>query len=324
MEIYEYKVPIPGVRFTANVYLIKLENNDAILVDTGPNAPQALDTLKDILKQAEVSWENIKHILVTHGHYDHFSFAAQIVELTGAHVYIHPADHQKLTATSENPFFGVNDQEEVLPFLVKLGIQKSMIPDLISEIVTAKRGYKPLLDSSIHSLADGTNLNFHDLTIKVIHTPGHSAGSCCFQLLENDVVFTGDTLLPNITPNPLIEIAGEERDQNIVRLQDSMTKIRLLGASKAYPGHGKSILSVNSAIDKQLIRMAKRCEQVFQILGAQSLTTYSIANQLFPSRSGRYQNWLALSETLGQLGWLRIQNRVRVRQDAGVAYWEAQ
>jgi len=324
MRIYEYKVPIPGVGFNANVYLIKLDNNDAILVDTGPNAPQAMDTLKDILNKAEVTWENIKHILVTHGHYDHFSFAAQIVELTGAHVYVHSADKQKLAATSENPFFGKENETEVIPFLERLGIKKSLIPSFISEIVTAEREFKPLLESSIHSLADGNVLEFPDLTIKVIHTPGHSAGSCSFLLVEKDIVFTGDVLLSDITPNPILEIAGEERDQNLVRLQDSLSKIRLLGASKAYPGHGKPILSVNSAIDRQLTRMAKRSEQVFQILGAHSLTTFSIANKLFPSGGGRYHNWLALSETLGQLGWLRIQKRVRFRQDAGVVYWEVQ
>lgn len=321
MQIFDYQVPIPDVGFKANVYLIKLDNRESILVDAGPNAPQALEALEATLKKAEVSWDSIRHILVTHGHYDHYSFAAQIVERSGAQVWVHPADRGKLTNASDNPFF-VN-QEAVFPFLEKLGVQKAKIASLIAEVITSERGYKPLPESCISSLSQGTDLRFSGLTLKVIHTPGHTPGSCCFQLVENGAVFTGDTLLTQITPNPIFDIYGEERDLSLVRLQESMTKIRGLRASMAYPGHGKPILAVDKAIDRQFSRMTKRCEQVLQILGTKRLNTFAIANELFPG-SGRYHTWLALSETLGNLGWLRIQKRVRIRHEAGIVYWEAQ
>ncbi|KUO78376.1 MAG: hypothetical protein APF81_02985 [Desulfosporosinus sp. BRH_c37] len=322
MQIYEYNVPIPDAGFDSNAYLIKLENKESILVDTGPNAPQALDTLEATLRKAEVSWENIKHILVTHGHYDHFSFAAQIVERSGAQVWVHPADRKKLTIATENPFFV--EAETVIPFLKKLGVQKNKITSLISEVVASERGFKPLSESYIRSLSNRTVLKFPGLTIKVIHTPGHTPGSCCFQLVEKGILFTGDTLLPQITPNAIFNIEGEERDQSLVRLQESLTKIRRLRASMAYPGHGKPILSIDPAINRQFTRMARRSEQVLRVLGAQGLSTFSIAKELFPSDSGRYHTWLALSETLGHMGWLRIQRRVRIRDDAGIVYWEAQ
>ncbi|MCB8817109.1 MBL fold metallo-hydrolase [Desulfosporosinus shakirovi] len=126
MQIYEYKIPMPDIGYNANAYLIEHENKKSILVDAGPNSPQALDALEATLKKAEVRWDNIEHILVTHGHYDHFGFVAQIVERSGALVWVHPADR-----------------------------------------------------------------------------------SCCFQLVENSAVFTGDTLLPEITPNPIFDLEGE-------------------------------------------------------------------------------------------------------------------
>ena len=320
MQIFECKVPIPDVGFNANVYLIKLENQECILVDAGPNALQAPDMFEATLKTAEVSWGNIKHILVTHGHYDHYSFAAQIVERSGAIVWVHPADRHKLTITSENPFFV--DQEAVIPFLKKHGVQKTKIGSLIDEVITVARGYNSLAESCIRSLSKETVLKFPGLTIQVIHTPGHTPGSCCFHLIEHDVVFTGDTLMPKITPNPIFDIYGEEKDQSLVRLQESMIKIRRLRASKAYPGHGDPILSIDPAIDHHFTRMVKRSDQVLETLGAHGLNTFSIANVLFPS-GGRYHTWLALSETLGYLGWLMIQKRVRIRDDAGIVYWEA-
>jgi len=291
------------------------------MVDAGPNAPQAQGALETILQKADVSWNNIKHIFVTHGHYDHYSFAAQIVERSGALVWVHPSDQHKLTGNSENPFF--KDRESVVPFLEKLGVPKSMITSLIGEVLTAERWFKPVSESCICSLSQGTTLEFPGLTIKVIHTPGHTPGSCCFQLIEEGIVFTGDTLMGQITPNPIFDIYGEGRDLSLVRLQESMSKIRQLDANIAYPGHGRSILAVEQAIDQQFSRMAKRNEQVFQLLGENSLNTFSLANELFPS-GGRYHPWLALSETLGQLGWLRTQKRVRIRYKAGIVYWETQ
>lgn len=321
MQIYEYKVPIPDVGFTANVYLIKISNNESIIVDTGPNAPQALDLLEATLKKAEVSWDSIKHILVTHGHYDHYSFATQIVERSGALVWVHPADQQKLSGTTENPFFV--DPRKAIPFLETLGVQTTKIESLINEVVSSERVFKPLAESSIRSLSKETVLKFSGLTINVIHTPGHTPGSCCFHFEENSIAFAGDTILSGVTTNPVFDIGGEEIDQNLVRLQESLTKIRRLKASVVYPGHGNPILSIDQAIDRKFSRMAKRSEQVLEILGTKTLSTFSVANELFPS-GGRFHTWLALSETLGHLGWLRIQKRIRIRHDAGIMYWEAQ
>ena len=322
MQIFEYQVPIPDVEFNANVYLIKLANKECILVDAGPNAPQALDILEATLKKAEVSWDSIRHILVTHGHYDHYSFAAKIVERSDALVWVHPADQHKLTGTSDNPFF-VN-QEEIIPFLEKLGVQKTKLVSLIDEVISVERAYTALSKSCIRSLSHGTDLKFPGLTIKVIHTPGHTSGSCSFQLIENGVVFTGDSLLTQITPNPVFDLYREERDLSLVRLEESMTKIRQLKATKAYPGHGRPISAIDLVIDRQFTRMVKRSEQIYQMLGTHGLSTFSIANKLFPNGGGRYHTWLALSETLGHLGRLRIQKRVRVRSEAGIEYWEAQ
>lgn len=319
MEIYEYRVPIPGFTFGANVYLIKLENKEAILVDAGPSAPQALEMLETTLRRADVSLNAIRHIILTHGHFDHFRMAAQIVERSGALVWVHPADRKKLTSVSLNPFFV--DQEPAIRFLGKLGVSKAEIASAMSEAETMERGTKPLLDSCIRSLSSGTALKFPGVTINVIHTPGHSSGSCCFHIAENGIIFTGDTLLPEITPNPIFEIDGGERDRSLLKLRDSLSQIRQLRVSKAYPGHGEPILSIDQVIDSQFEQMAERSEQVLRILGDNVLSTFSIANELFPS-GGRFHTWLALSEAVGYLGWLKFQNRVRIRWDAGIVYWE--
>jgi len=312
LEIYKYSIPVPYFTFNANAYLVVMENKEAILIDTGPSAPQALEILEATLREAKVGWDAIRHIFVTHGHYDHFRLAAQIVELTDALVWIHPADKQKLTSALANLFFV--EPEPAIHFLEKLGVSKTEISRLMREVGTIEKQTKPLPDYCIRSLSPGTALKFPGLTINVIHTPGHTPGSCCFYIAENGVVFTGDTLLPEITPNPIFEISGGESDRSLVKLRESMSYIRRLRASTAYPGHGEPILSIGPVIDSQFVHMAERSDQVLRILGDHELSTLSIAQELFPSGG--------LSETVGYLGWLRFRNRVRIRRDGGIVYWE--
>ncbi len=97
---------------------------------------------KEHLGGLDVKWDAIRHILVTHGHYDHFRMAAQIVERSGALVWVHPADRKKLTSVSLNPFFV--DQEPAIQFFGKLGVSKAEIASVMSETETMERGTKPL------------------------------------------------------------------------------------------------------------------------------------------------------------------------------------
>ena len=137
-----------------NCYILGDEQTQTCaLIDPGQKADKILEAVQ------ELGYE-VKMILLTHGHYDHVMAVPQSVKATGAKVYIHKKDEWLLNC------------EEVLRY------------------GTRAEGYTvPHVDGY---LEEGQIIKLGSLDIKVLHTPGHTAGCCTF--LCGDAMFSGDTL----------------------------------------------------------------------------------------------------------------------------------
>jgi hydroxyacylglutathione hydrolase len=136
------------------VYLIACaESREAAVVDPAWDA-------QAILKLAQQSNLDIRHILVTHGHPDHINALEPLLETTNATVHIHSDEVNYMLEVARS--FGMS-----------------------TEFVTQRSG-------NIRTVADGDKMLVGELTVQCIHTPGHSPGSQCF-LVEN-CLFSGDTL----------------------------------------------------------------------------------------------------------------------------------
>ncbi len=139
-----------------------LEANCYLLSDGGTGAGFVIDPGGDaeaILEACQAQSLRPEIILLTHGHMDHMAAAAALQAATGARVMIHEADRDAV----EHPH----------PFWAQMV------------------GGAPAVKVD-ECLQDGQALTLGSLTLRVLHTPGHSPGSIC--LLTDGVIFTGDTL----------------------------------------------------------------------------------------------------------------------------------
>lgn len=141
---------LPQVGYNANSYLI-IEKDEAAVVDPATDASAVLEQCK---KRGAV----LRHVLLTHVHYDHAACAAQL-QKSGAKVYLHADD---------------------VPLISNGG----HLAQLFGESMTC---FVP--DTVVH---DGDILRLCGLNVRVLHTPGHTPGSVCYIL--GDTVFSGDTL----------------------------------------------------------------------------------------------------------------------------------
>ena len=129
------------------------KTKEAVVIDPGGDANTILLSLAD-------SKLKVKYIINTHGHFDHVSANGKMKDATGADILIHPLDAPMLEKLSSNAaFFGVSVENS------------------------------PPCDQT---LEEGDTVSFGDITLKVIHTPGHTPGG--ISLYTNGVVFVGDTL----------------------------------------------------------------------------------------------------------------------------------
>jgi len=129
------------------------KTKEAVVIDPGGDASTILLSLAD-------SKLKVKYIINTHGHFDHVSANGKMKDATGADILIHPFDAPMLEKLSSNAaFFGVSVENS------------------------------PPCDQT---LEEGDTVSFGDITLKVIHTPGHTPGG--ISLYTNGIVFVGDTL----------------------------------------------------------------------------------------------------------------------------------
>jgi len=129
------------------------KTKEAIVIDPGGDANMILHSLAD-------SELKVKYIINTHGHFDHVSANGKMKDATGADILIHSLDAPMLEKLSSNAaLFGVSVENS------------------------------PPCDQT---LEEGDTVSFGDITLKVVHTPGHTPGG--ISLYTSGIVFVGDTL----------------------------------------------------------------------------------------------------------------------------------
>lgn len=181
--------------FYSNCYIVGSESTkEGMIIDPGAEAEQILKTVKDL-------GLNIKLIILTHGHIDHVGASKEVKEVTRAEVAIHSDDAKSLPG-----------QEQFAKRMFGISFPPPPPPDRL--------------------LHGGDSIDIGDLNFLVLHTPGHSPGGIC--LLENGVVFSGDTLFN--TGIGRYDLPGGNYNQ----LMNSIsTKLLVLpDETVVYPGHG--------------------------------------------------------------------------------------
>ncbi|MEI6102251.1 MAG: MBL fold metallo-hydrolase, partial [Eubacteriales bacterium] len=175
---------------------IAYEGADAVVIDPGDEG----DRIHEVLREKGLK---VSHILLTHGHFDHIGALEALKKDTGALICIHEDDAEMLMSADKNLSRIVG-----LPF-------KTVKADML--------------------LADGQTIGAGGMTIKVIHTPGHTQGGVCFEI--GDCLFTGDTLFYQSIGRT--DFPGS----SLPMLNKSLQKlIGLDGDYTVYPGHGPSTM----------------------------------------------------------------------------------
>ena len=199
------------------VYAVK--GDGVIVIDGGD--PHRLKNFKKGIAEASISPEEVRLILLTHGHWDHIGSAQDIKDLTGAKTLIHKSDMHFLEDNKASQPPGLTSWGKILIGLMKLASPFIKPPTFEVDIVVGD---------------DDISLAEYGIPGKVIHTPGHSWGSVSV-LLEGGEVFVGD-LAMNTLPmrlSPGLPIFGDD----IQLVKESWRKLLAVGAKTVYPAHGK-------------------------------------------------------------------------------------
>ncbi|HET7483585.1 MAG TPA: MBL fold metallo-hydrolase, partial [Actinomycetota bacterium] len=202
LPVRRITMPTPYAIGPVNAYLI--DGSPATLIDTGFNSAEAQAAMEAALDDAGIGVEGLERILVTHAHPDHYGLVQPLQERSHATVYF---PQREIRRVKDRQMF-----MEVGRLLVEAG----MPLDLLFKMDQRRREEpRPQLKhDEVIPLHGGETFEIDvsgtTATLETLHMPGHTGGHVVFFEPTTRTLFAGDELLPDTSPNPLLEPSLDE------------------------------------------------------------------------------------------------------------------
>ncbi len=208
-----------------NFYLVE-EGGRLTLLDAG--YPGYWSQLEVELREMGRRMDDIDAILLTHSHADHRGLAERTRRASRAPVYIHPADAPSAQG----------DVPERLPAFLKQGWRPFLYRYIAHAIVNGAGRQPPV--AALDKFADGDVVDVPGHP-RVIHTPGHTPGSCALHLADRGVLFCGDTLatIDLLAGKPRPALPPDFVNHNTGQAIESARILEGFEARLMLPGHGE-------------------------------------------------------------------------------------
>ena len=311
MRVITISVPTPFYIGPVNCYLIA--EDPLTLIDTGPKTKEAATALREGLRQAGFRVADLRRIVLTHTHEDHCGLAKSLRdEAKDAEILVHgwETGHR----------LGRLEHDAHRHLLVRAGL-----PD--AEIVVLRRMYEgvrewadALSDDEHREIVDGEEIMFERGALRVVHTPGHTPGSCSFLREADRTIFAGDCVLKRITPNPVLApdpLDPTRRFRSLAEYLVSLARLRELAPTLVYGGHGGQVTDYEELFNRYWRAVRERQTAVMQIIPKNGMTAWELAQQLFPGADDVHQ-FLAISEAVAHLDYAEHEGKLGVEWRDGV------
>jgi len=274
-------LPWPGV---PHVNAWALRSGDGIvLVDTGINAAGALEELDRTLRLAGFGIRDIRLLVCTHAHSDHYGLAAPIVEAAGCELWMHP-DHAHMTRAASDP-------ERSLERRIEVARQSGVPLEPLRRWADERREQSPGIAAVVEpdrELVEGVEVETDAGTWTVLETPGHAPSHVVLHQPGRHVLLSGDHLLGRVslyfdygwTPDPVAEFGA------------SLDRIAALDVSLCLPGHGRPFRDITGHIDANRREIQERVDATLGALAQGEATAYDLVSRVFgEGADGMMMSW---------------------------------
>jgi glyoxylase-like metal-dependent hydrolase (beta-lactamase superfamily II) len=305
--LWSVPVPIPAspLRYVLT-YVFEVPGG-LVLVDPGWNAPESLEALSSGLAAIGAGLADVRGVLVTHMHPDHYGLAGRVRELSGAWVGLHPAD----AALIHDRYEDVDALlERTVAWLRDTGIPPDELPDMRDASMALRRFVVVARPDVL--LEDGDRPEVPGWQLVAVHTPGHTPGHLCFHEERAGLLLTGDHVLPRITAN--ISVHPQSSSDPLGEYLASLERLRKYAGSPALPGHQWRFDNLAERIDQIVAHHEQRLEETAALVAAGAETVWEVATRLRWSRPWeRIQGFMrraAIGETHAHLAALERRGRL--------------
>jgi glyoxylase-like metal-dependent hydrolase (beta-lactamase superfamily II) len=318
--LYQLKVPIPNNPLGWVLPYVIPGDDGYTLVDSGWNTPEAFAALEEGLKEIGVSFNDIKRLLVTHVHPDHYGLAGRVKEVSGAEVITHQRERDFIRSRYREPGQLL---ERMAAWLRTHGVPDQDVDDLQSSAMPVRGYVVPVEPDRV--LWGGETLDFGFYKFEVYWTPGHSPGHMCFYERTQKVILTGDHVLPTITPN--VSMHPQQMGNPLGDYLASLQRLEPLDVEDVLPAHEYHFKDLPKRLSEIAEHHHERLDEMLGVVGEGRATAYDVASGI-EWTIGRYESfspWMrraALSETLAHLEYAVYEGRLHQFEEDGTVWFE--
>jgi glyoxylase-like metal-dependent hydrolase (beta-lactamase superfamily II) len=317
--VFKIRLPLTGSPLGwVNSYVLKTDEGYA-LVDCGWDMPDVLDALSKGLEERGIRLKDIRRLILTHNHPDHYGLAGRLVQLASCGVVMHRLDAVHI----ESRYVNMGSlQSEMQEWLRIHGGPQNELLDMVrgSEAILSRVN---IVNPDIQ-VSGGERIGGGQLEWEIIWTPGHSVGHICLYERTTKSFLSGDHILNPISPS--IGLHAQSMGNPLSDYLSSLEAIREREVEVVLPAHGDEFRGFRERIDELMSHHEGRLDEICGIIdrhGAQ--TAYGTASFMRWRSEGNWDRWppfqrrMATTEALAHLELLVSRGALRrTTADGGI------
>jgi len=286
-----FMITVPMPFRLKHVHIFVLIHNDGItLFDTGLNTPETVSILEESLRTIHKTLRNIDRIFITHHHIDHCGMAGRIKAISGAEIHVSEISKEVLAVRTDEAEL----VRRVRDFCLLHGLPESTTNFVINLFLSFKTAGSPF-ESDRCFQADSRQVA-GKTEFQAIATPGHTRDHISYYFPKEGLLFSGDHVLPEITPNLSPDLFYPDF-RPLRSFLDSLTRIETLPARKVYPAHGDPFSNLADRIKEIKAHHEVRKGLALESVTRGPRTTFEVSRNIFGDDLPEFDRFLALNET---------------------------
>lgn len=302
---------------TVNAYLFT--EPEPILVDTGVKSPESWRLLQAGLSEQGVAVRDIKKVIITHPHVDHFGQASKIADESGASVWVSELGQ---TWLEEFPTMWQRRIAYYRDFFMDfVGFSREAVATILGYMGEVVEVCDPVPAGSVSTFGLSDSLQMGGASWQVFHAPGHASHQTCFYQRESKQFISADMLLAK-APTPIVErpLSGSRRVPSLPRFMESLTRVESLDIDVVYPGHGRPFGDHRRLIQRQRERITHRKQECLQLLADGHETVAQLVDKMYAHLPLQFR-FAGLWMAIGYLDLLRAEGKIEEVVKGGVWHY---